>query len=247
MKTSLVCWIFGFYTSRLQTFTMEQIDPQAQDVDLPLSLLPWVNVYRKEPSAFIYDEHSRECTMFHFGIYRHSSTCAGKAATRYSLGSRLTVAGRHFLHLFALLSADLVIAVIDTCSERSLSSSLCCQFRVLALPTLRPKTRSCSRESEVFCTLWCSSQVAWLIPSRLLVLRGWSSKTVSLSERLRDWDRGSDSEQAECQSLQTLIVFSTERKEQLRWGLLDVGVGWWSNALSDCLVVCTPSWRPTSR
>ena len=30
-------------------------------------------MYRKEPSAFIYDEHSRECTMFHFGIYRHSA------------------------------------------------------------------------------------------------------------------------------------------------------------------------------
>ena len=38
-------------------------------------------------------------------------------------------------------------------------------------------------------------------------------------------------------ALQTLIVFSTEWKEQLRWDLLDVGVGWWSNALSDCLVV----------
>ena len=72
------------------------------------------------------------------------STCAGKAATRYSLGSRLTVAGRHF-HLFALLSSDLVA------SSRLLSSSLCCQFRVLELPTLRPKTHSCSRESEVFC------------------------------------------------------------------------------------------------
>ena len=47
---------------------MEQTFPQ--HVDLPL--LPWVKVYRKEPSAFIYDEHSRECTMFHFGIYRHS-------------------------------------------------------------------------------------------------------------------------------------------------------------------------------
>ena len=33
MKTSLVCGIFGFYTSRLQTFTMEQIDPQ--DVNVP--------------------------------------------------------------------------------------------------------------------------------------------------------------------------------------------------------------------
>ena len=43
-----------------------------QHVHLPL--LPWVKVYRKEPSAFIYDEHSRECTMFHFGIYRHSRT-----------------------------------------------------------------------------------------------------------------------------------------------------------------------------
>ena len=31
-------------------------------------------MYLKEPSAFIDDEHSRECTMFHFGIYRHSST-----------------------------------------------------------------------------------------------------------------------------------------------------------------------------
>ena len=47
---------------------MEQTFPK--HVDLPL--LPWVKVYRKEPSAFIYDEHSRECTMFHFGIYRHS-------------------------------------------------------------------------------------------------------------------------------------------------------------------------------
>ena len=44
---------------------MEQVDPQ--DVGLPLSPLPSVNVYRKEPNAFIYDEHSRECTMFHFG------------------------------------------------------------------------------------------------------------------------------------------------------------------------------------
>ena len=40
------------------------------------ALPAWVNVYRKEPSAFIYDEHSRECTMFHFGIYRHSGTRA---------------------------------------------------------------------------------------------------------------------------------------------------------------------------
>ena len=38
-----------------------------------IPLLPWVKVYRKEPSAFIYDEHSRECTMFHFGIYSHFS------------------------------------------------------------------------------------------------------------------------------------------------------------------------------
>ena len=45
-------------------------------------------------------------------------TCAGKAATRYSLGLRLTVAGRHFLHLFALLSADLVM--IASSSERAL-------------------------------------------------------------------------------------------------------------------------------
>ena len=76
------------------------------------------------------------------------STCAGKAATRYSLGSRLTVAGHHFLHLFALLSADLVMIA----SSSSLSSSLCCQFAsLLELPTLRPKTRSCSRENEVFC------------------------------------------------------------------------------------------------
>ena len=86
MKTSLVCWIFGFYTSRLQTFTMEQIDPQAQDVDLPLSPLPRVNVYRKEPSAFIYDEHSRECTMFHFGIYRHSAAFRVKPARRQRRG-----------------------------------------------------------------------------------------------------------------------------------------------------------------
>ena len=74
MKTILVSGIFGFYTSSLQTFTMEQIHPQ--DVDLPLSLLPWVNVHRKEPSAFIYDEHSRERTMYHFGIYRHSWVAA---------------------------------------------------------------------------------------------------------------------------------------------------------------------------
>ena len=59
---------FGLYTSRLQTFKMEQILPQHVD----LLLLPWLKVYRKEPSAFINDEHSRECTMFHFGIYRHS-------------------------------------------------------------------------------------------------------------------------------------------------------------------------------
>ena len=65
-----------------------------QDVDLPLSLLPWVNVYRKEPSAFIYDEHSRECTMFHFGIYRHSSRshileswCADRCANEAFLTS----------------------------------------------------------------------------------------------------------------------------------------------------------------
>ena len=54
---------------------MEQTFPQ--HVDLPL--MPWVKVYRKEPSAFIYDEHSRECTMFHFGIYRHSSIWPGRA------------------------------------------------------------------------------------------------------------------------------------------------------------------------
>ena len=52
-------------------FTMEQIRPQpCQHVDF--LWLPWVKVYRKEPSAFIDDEHSRECTMFHFDIYRHS-------------------------------------------------------------------------------------------------------------------------------------------------------------------------------
>ena len=42
------------------------------------------------------------------------STCAGKAATRNSLGSRLTVAGRHF-HLFALLKL-----VSWSCSELAL-------------------------------------------------------------------------------------------------------------------------------
>ena len=47
---------------------MEQTFPQ--HVDLPP--LHWVKVYWKEPSAFIDDEHTRECTMFHFGIYRHS-------------------------------------------------------------------------------------------------------------------------------------------------------------------------------
>ena len=90
IKTRLVCGIFLFYTSRLLTFTMEQTYPQR--VDLPL--LPWVKVYRKEPSAFIYDEHSRECTMFHFGIYRHSL----RTAVSHKLGrvrsiviSKLTV------------------------------------------------------------------------------------------------------------------------------------------------------------
>ena len=86
MKTSLVCRILGFYTSTLQTFTMEQVDPQ--DVGLPLSPLPSVNVYRKEPNAFIYDEHSRECTMFHFGIYRHSAAmvfgCSKRARTFFT-------------------------------------------------------------------------------------------------------------------------------------------------------------------
>ena len=56
---------------------MEQTFPQ--HVDLPL--LPRVKVYRKEPSAFIYDEHSRECTMFHFGIYRHSAQMVRAAAS----------------------------------------------------------------------------------------------------------------------------------------------------------------------
>ena len=49
---------------------MEQTFPH--HVDLPP--LHWVKVYWKEPSAFIDDEHSRECTMFHFGIYRHSKS-----------------------------------------------------------------------------------------------------------------------------------------------------------------------------
>ena len=57
-------------TSRLQTFTMEQILSQYVD----LSLLHWVKVDRKEPSALIHDEHSRECTMFHFGILRCPET-----------------------------------------------------------------------------------------------------------------------------------------------------------------------------
>ena len=50
---------------------MEQTFPQ--HVDLPPLHAYGVKVYWKEPSAFIDDEHSRECTMFHFGIYRHSS------------------------------------------------------------------------------------------------------------------------------------------------------------------------------
>ena len=51
--------------------------------------------------------------------------CAGKAATRYGLGLGLTVAGRHFLHFFGLLSAALVMMIA---SSSSLSSSLFCQF-----------------------------------------------------------------------------------------------------------------------
>ena len=82
---------------------------------------------------------------------RPLDACAGKATRRYGLGSRLTVAGRHFLHLFALLSAALVMMIA---SSSSLSSSffLASSIRVLVLelPSLRPKTRSCSRERDAF-------------------------------------------------------------------------------------------------
>ena len=66
-ERSLICRFFGFFTSRSQTFTLEQILPRQID----LSLRTWVKMYRKEPGAFKNDEHSRECTMLHFGIYIH--------------------------------------------------------------------------------------------------------------------------------------------------------------------------------
>ena len=59
----------GFRPRDRKRSQWKQILPQHVD----LLLLHWVKVYRKEPSAFNDDEHSRECTMFHFGIYRYSS------------------------------------------------------------------------------------------------------------------------------------------------------------------------------
>ena len=51
-------------------------------------------------------------------------SCAGKAATRYGLGSRLTVAGRHF----SIFSRSCQLLTQMIASSSSLSSSLFCQF-----------------------------------------------------------------------------------------------------------------------
>ena len=51
-------------------------------------------------------------------------SCAGKAATRYGLGSRLTVAGRHF----SIFSRSCQLLTRMIASSSSLSSSLFCQF-----------------------------------------------------------------------------------------------------------------------
>ncbi len=92
----------------IETSTMEQTFPH--HVDLPP--LHWVKVYWKEPSAFIDDEHSRECTMFHFGIYRHSENAwacraalGAKICTRRSPCSRMSRAG-----CYGMTNADWLIS-----------------------------------------------------------------------------------------------------------------------------------------
>ena len=77
---------------------MEQTFPK--HVDLPL--LPWVKVYPKEPSAFIYDEHSRECTMFHFGIYRHSACTSLSQFLERILSEKCSMSKRLFYLLWKL-------------------------------------------------------------------------------------------------------------------------------------------------
>ena len=64
------------------------------------------------------------CACCMLAVRVRSCTCAGKAATRYGLGSRLTFAGRHF-SIFSR-SCQLLTRMIASLS--SLSSSLFCQF-----------------------------------------------------------------------------------------------------------------------
>ena len=68
------------------------------------------------------------CTAHAANIMLHAmlrvDSCAGKAATRYGLGSRLTVAGRHF----SIFSRSCQLLTRMIASSSSLSSSLFCQF-----------------------------------------------------------------------------------------------------------------------
>ena len=190
-----------------------------------------------------------ECCM----LAVRERSCAGKAATRYGLGSRLTVAGRHF----SIFSRSCQLLTRMIASSSSLSSSLFCQFYPsasagVAHPNWGQRLVDVLVRAKFFLLLWCSSQVAWLIPSRLLVLRGCSSETVSPCAAVSacgiefDAVPANITLQAECQSLADpeSIFDWKEGAAALRFA----GCwGWMMLRRAFRLSGGTRSWRPTWR
>ena len=155
-------------------------------------------------------------------------SCAGKAATRYGLGSRLTVAGRHF----SIFSRSCPLLTRMIASLSSLSSSLFCQFYSsasagVAYPDWGQRLVDVLVRAKFFCC--CDVRLA-----------------LCSCERLRDWDRRSASEQAECQSLADpeSIFDWKEGAAALRFA----GCwGWMMLRRAFRLSGGTRSWRPTWR
>ena len=112
---------------------MEQTFPQ--HVDLPP--LHWVKVYWKEPSAFIDDEHSRECTMFHFGIYRHSWHDGFRILSFFR---SFFLLHNHALHSFRLFILSRSLWVWPCCTSPSWRPIRCpALISALKLPFLKKK------------------------------------------------------------------------------------------------------------
>ena len=127
-------------------------------------------------------------------LYVRVRSCAGKAATRYGLGSRLTVAGRHF----SIFSRSCQLLTRMIASSSSLSSARSIRVLVLELPTLTEAKDSLmfSWERSFFVVvMFVSGRLVNPVTSACASWMFFRDRLALCScERLRDWVRRSASE-----------------------------------------------------